>query len=205
MLCPATQPFCKSNKGTYTIPKLKASDNCGIATVSYEIAGNPKRGTSGYDASGAFGVGTSTITWTVTDVNGNKSTCITTVTVSNNTCNNDSREYVTDQNPQPGKEQTKTTAANSGNNSKGSLFISDVFKVIVAPNPSTTDFRLHVQSSSNAPINIQVTDAVGRVLAVITSVHSNSEVTFGLNYRGGSYFAEVVQGANHKTVKLIKL
>ena len=82
---------------------------------------------------------------------------------------------------------------------------SDVFKVIVAPNPSTTDFRLHVQSSSNAPINIRVIDAVGRVLAVITSVHSNSEVTFGGNYRGGSYFAEVVQGANHKTVKLIKL
>jgi hypothetical protein len=152
-----------------------------------------------------FPVGKTTVNVSATNSCGTVTCSFTVTVVSNKPCNNDSRKYVTDQNPQPGKEQTNTTAANSGNNSKGSLFSSDVFKVIVAPNPSTTDFRLHVQSSSNAPINILVTDAVGRVLAVITSVHSNSEVTFGGNYRGGSYFAEVVQGANHKTVKLIKL
>ncbi len=46
---------------------------------------------------------------------------------------------------------------------------------------------------------------MGRVMATITGVQKGSLVTLGGNYRGGSYFAEVVQGANHKTVKLIKL
>jgi hypothetical protein len=79
------------------------------------------------------------------------------------------------------------------------------FKVTVAPNPSTTDFKIKVESNSNELINIRIIDAMGRVMGTITGVQKGSMVTLGGNYRGGSYFAEVVQGANHKTVKLIKL
>ncbi|MGI8582091.1 MAG: HYR domain-containing protein, partial [Chitinophagaceae bacterium] len=79
------------------------------------------------------------------------------------------------------------------------------FKVTAAPNPSTTDFKIKVESISNELINIRIIDAMGRVMATITGVQKGSLVTLGGNYRGGSYFAEVVQGANHKTVKLIKL
>ncbi len=47
------------------------SDNCGIASVSN-------------DAPAFFAVGTTTVTWTATDVNGNSSTCTQTVTVTDN-------------------------------------------------------------------------------------------------------------------------
>jgi hypothetical protein len=83
--------------------------------------------------------------------------------------------------------------------------LAEAFKVTVAPNPTTTDFRMKVETSSNTPIGIRLFDATGRVLATITGVQNNQTVTFGGNYIAGSYFAEVIQGNNHKTVKLIKL
>jgi len=90
-------------------------------------------------------------------------------------------------------------------NDKNTLLNPESFKVIVAPNPSTTYFKIRVQSNSNEMISIKVFDALGRVVAIITGAQKNQDVTLGENYRGGSYFAEVVQGVNHKTVKLIKL
>jgi hypothetical protein len=202
--CPGNISTCKTANGQYTIPLPIISDNCGIASVSYEIKGATKRGSTGNDASGAFSIGTSTITWTVTDASGNKSTCTTTVVISNTACT--VREYVTDQNTGSGKEQNNTTTtAPTNNNGKVQLLSPESFKVVVYPNPSATDFRIQVQSNSDELINIRVVDALGRVIATITGVQKTSLVTLGGNYRGGSYFAEVVQGANHKTVKLIKL
>jgi hypothetical protein len=63
------------------IAPLQAGDNCGIAGTSYAITGATTRSGTGTNASGAFNLGTSTITWTVTDVNGNRQTGETTVTV----------------------------------------------------------------------------------------------------------------------------
>jgi hypothetical protein len=88
---------------------------------------------------------------------------------------------------------------------KTSLFSANVFKVSVAPNPSITSFRLKVTSSSNELITVRVLDATGRLMATVTSVQNNAEVTFGANYVPGNYFAEVVQGSNRKTVQLVKL
>lgn len=48
-----------------------ASDNCGIASVSN-------------DAPASFPVGTTTVTWTATDVNGRQNTCTQTITVEDN-------------------------------------------------------------------------------------------------------------------------
>ena len=110
---------------------------------------------------------------------------------------------ITDQNTRKGKEQNKTT--NTGNNNKALLSGSEMFKVTVAPNPSTTDFHIKVESNSNELIKIRVIDVLGRVITTIIRVQKNSLVILGGNYRGGSYFAEVIQGANHKTVKMVKL
>ena len=83
LTCPPNQVFCQNQSGNYTVPPLTATDNCGgIKDVSYKITGATNRGGSGYDASGHFDPGTSTITWTVTDDNGNTSSCSTTVTVN---------------------------------------------------------------------------------------------------------------------------
>jgi len=81
---PSAQVFCANADGSsnYTIPAATATDNCGVATVSYAVTGATTRTGTGYDASGAFNIGVSTITWTVTDIHGNVNTNSTTVTVN---------------------------------------------------------------------------------------------------------------------------
>ncbi|MDE3251261.1 MAG: HYR domain-containing protein [Bacteroidota bacterium] len=81
---PADQVFCANADGSsnYTIPVSSATDNCGVATVSYAVSGATTRTGSGYDASGSFNIGTSTITWTVTDIHGNVSVSSSSVVVN---------------------------------------------------------------------------------------------------------------------------
>ncbi len=78
----SAQFFCYSIAGSYTIPSLIATDNCGIASVSYSVSGATVRSGNGSDASGSFNAGESTIAWTVTDIHGNVSTASTVVTVN---------------------------------------------------------------------------------------------------------------------------
>jgi hypothetical protein len=77
---PADQFFC-FNGTNYQVPALTASDNCGIATVSYAITGATTRTGTNLDASGTFNAGQSIITWTVTDSSGNSSIATEKVTV----------------------------------------------------------------------------------------------------------------------------
>ena len=79
--CPANLITCETEGGTYVIPTLVATDNCGKPlTITYNITGATDRNGTG-DASGAFGVGTSTIVWTVS--NGcTTNTCSTSVTIN---------------------------------------------------------------------------------------------------------------------------
>ena len=69
----AGQVFCANSNGStvYTIPASSATDNCTISTVTYAVSGATSRSGTGYNASGIFNIGVSTIIWTVTDVNGN--------------------------------------------------------------------------------------------------------------------------------------
>ncbi|NLU95328.1 RICIN domain-containing protein [Chitinophaga sp. Ak27] len=79
---PPAQFFCYDNNDSYNIPLLVASDNCGIASITYNISGATIRNGSGINASGSFNIGQSTITWTVTDTHGNVNIAATTVTVN---------------------------------------------------------------------------------------------------------------------------
>jgi autotransporter-associated beta strand protein len=79
---PADQFFCYNQSGSYSVPSLTASDNCGVASINYIISGATSRSSNGPDASGAFNVGQSTITWTVIDIHGNVNTATITVTVN---------------------------------------------------------------------------------------------------------------------------
>ncbi|MDP3392963.1 LamG-like jellyroll fold domain-containing protein [Sediminibacterium sp.] len=79
---PAAPVFCENTSGLYTLPVVSASDNCGVATVSYAITGVTQRNGTGFDAGTAFNVGASTITYTVTDVNGNVTVKSIVVTVN---------------------------------------------------------------------------------------------------------------------------
>jgi hypothetical protein len=75
------QSFCVSG-ASYTIPAISASDNCGITSVTYAVTGATTRTGTGYNASGAFNPGTSTITWKVKDAAENISTNSTIVTIN---------------------------------------------------------------------------------------------------------------------------
>jgi len=87
---------------------------------------------------------------------------------------------------------------------KGNLYDPEIFKVVVSPNPSATAFRITIEGNSNKLISLRVIDEVGRIVTTLTDVHTNTEVMVGKNYRPGIYFAEVIQGANRKMIKLVK-
>lgn len=84
VVCAANQVFCANTGGNtqYTIPALSQSDNCGIASTTYTVSGATNRNGTGTDASGSFAIGTSTVTYTVTDIHGNINTCSFTVTIN---------------------------------------------------------------------------------------------------------------------------
>jgi len=84
LACATNQVFCANTGGNtqYTIPVLNQSDNCGIAGTTYTVTGATNRNGTGTDASGSFAIGTSTVTFTVTDIHGNVSTCSFTVIIN---------------------------------------------------------------------------------------------------------------------------
>lgn len=80
--CPTVDPVCVTATGTYTVPLFTATPSCGTLNYSFTITGATERTGESNDASGAFNIGTSTITWTATDMFGKSATCQTTVIVN---------------------------------------------------------------------------------------------------------------------------
>ena len=77
-------------------------------------------------------------------------------------------------------------------------------EIMAYPNPTSNSFSLTVQSDLNEKILMQVMDMYGRVIETIT-VTANSVIRFGDRYNAGVYFVRVVQGNEHKELKLVKL
>ena len=82
--------------------------------------------------------------------------------------------------------------------------IAEAFDVNVYPNPSTSDFSILVSGKSNEPVVVRIIDMNGVVRSTSTVV-TKSAIKVGTNLRGGTYMAEVIQGANRRMVKLVKL
>ena len=78
------------------------------------------------------------------------------------------------------------------------------FNVIAFPNPSTSNFTINVKGNAKEKINMQVTDMYGRIIET-RNVTTNSILQFGDRYRPGTYFIRIIQGKEHKEIKLIKL
>jgi gliding motility-associated-like protein len=78
LVCPPDVTLQNNDPGQcnafVSIAEPVVSDNCGIATVTNSF-------TNTSNASGVYPIGTTTVVWTVTDVNGNMTTCEQTVTV----------------------------------------------------------------------------------------------------------------------------
>jgi hypothetical protein len=80
--CPAGPIYhCYSDNCSYMVPAVTATDNCGIDKITYVVTGATNRSGTGNNASGCFNPGTSTITYTVKDKNGNTASCTVQVIV----------------------------------------------------------------------------------------------------------------------------
>jgi hypothetical protein len=82
-------------------------------------------------------------------------------------------------------------------------------EVTVYPNPGTDYFNLVIKSTDlNTPVNVRILDVKGEVKAVYPNVQLNKTGMLRIGARqwpGGTYFAEVTQGTERTTVKMIKL
>ena len=81
--------------------------------------------------------------------------------------------------------------------------VSENFKVVGYPNPSSSEFTIDVQSSSKGkPFGVQVYDVLGRL---IEEQHTKgATLKIGANYQSGTYILKVSQGENQKTLQVIK-
>ena len=213
---------------TYTAPV--GTDNCSGATTTR---------TAGPASGSTFPIGTTTVTYVVTDACGNTASCSFTVTVTDPYCSADHKKVYVCHNghticvsvnalpahlghgdnlgpcptgrqvfvveEEPLKEELNVIVnTNSKVTANTPEPATEEFRVIAYPNPSNSDFSLQVISGSTENISIRVTDAYGTVVKVNASMMKGSTVKFGSELQGGTYFAEVTQGANRQVVKLVK-
>lgn len=78
---PENQFFCFDNSNNYVIPLTKIISECDPLTISYTIEGATQRSGSGYNASGVFNPGISTINWLADDGKGHSISSSTVVTI----------------------------------------------------------------------------------------------------------------------------
>jgi len=76
--------------------------------------------------------------------------------------------------------------------------------VAIGNNPAPDRFTLQVRTTSSEPVHIRVVDFNGRPVENLKLPAGNT-LTFGQNYKAGSYFLQVRQGKKSITEKLIKL
>jgi len=79
-----------------------------------------------------------------------------------------------------------------------------LFKVTAHPNPTEHQFTLYLEGGSNEKVQLIVYDAIGRQVKKIEKGDGSGPISFGENLKVGIYIVEVRQGANRKTLKLIK-
>jgi len=78
-----------------------------------------------------------------------------------------------------------------------------ILKVQAMPNPTRTEFNLNLQSRSKETAQITVTDMFSKKLYQTTG-SANQRYTFGRQFAAGMYIAQVMQGKDIQTIKLIK-
>jgi hypothetical protein len=137
------------------------------------------------NAPSSYPVGTTTVTWTVKDAAGNTATDVQNIIVTLN------KKRSNNINPASGITKEKEP-------------VEEGLQVTVAPNPSTSYFTLVLKSKYDLPVEIRVFDETGRIVDARSKLGANSTVQIGQNYLSGFYLAEIVQGSQRKTVKLMK-
>ena len=100
---------------------------------------------------------------------------------------------------------TSTNSNQKGEMEANSKEVLDGLEVIAFPNPSTTNFTMSVKAKSTKDkITMQVVDMYGRIIET-RNVNANSLIRFGDPYNPGTYLIRIIQGKEHKVIKLLKL
>jgi hypothetical protein len=77
------------------------------------------------------------------------------------------------------------------------------FKVSVYPNPSGNEFNIRVIGTTDQPVSLRIFDETGKTIRIMNA-NANTVIKTGNELRPGIYFAEVSQGLNNQTIKLLK-
>jgi hypothetical protein len=83
--------------------------------------------------------------------------------------------------------------------------VAAALKPSVRLNPSATLFRLDFAETTTGKTSIKVTDSNGRLVEKLELAKGAKTITFGSTYQPGFYFADISNGKQSKTVKLVKL
>ena len=91
---------------------------------------------------------------------------------------------------------TKTTQVNTD---------MKTFEAIVYPNPTTTDFRISLNSSvvNNEKTGVKIFDLQGRMIQ-FTEFTSQKNISFGNNLKPGIYMVHITQGNETQTKRVVK-
>lgn len=77
-------------------------------------------------------------------------------------------------------------------------------KITVTPNPSTSSFKLTVNSILNQAIRIKLIETSGKIIKIM-NMEPGQTINFGNELETGIYFLEIEQGGIHKTERIVKL
>ena len=163
---------------------------------------------------------TTTYTVTVTDANGCSGTASKEVTVKDVNCGN-GKIYMCHITGSSGHVNTICIDNNAvathlaagcslgeciGGRSAPSLIETEAagFNVDILPNPSNNYFNLVINTNDPAPVSIRIMDVLGRVIEVKDNMAVNESYKFGQKLKAGVYLAEIIQGKNHKVIRLLK-
>jgi hypothetical protein len=92
-----------------------------------------------------------------------------------------------------------TTAAKKSMPEMNELVVSAL------PNPSANYFTIVIKGgNASEKLSVRVIDILGRRIERKDNLQTNSTLRIGNNYYPGVYIVEVIQGTNHKQIKLIK-
>jgi hypothetical protein len=100
-------------------------------------------------------------------------------------------------------ETVTPTIASAATYNKGGGILQEL-TLTVAPNPSSTSFTLLIHNNAGKPLTLRVVDALGREVERKTLSGTDRSLRLGDQWRPGTYYAELVQGGQRRTLKLVK-
>jgi len=78
------------------------------------------------------------------------------------------------------------------------------FSAIIYPNPSTTDFKVIVESESAEPASVLIYDLSGKIMQEIKEIAVEQEFTMGADLKAGIYIMKIQQSEHIQNVRIVK-